>query len=274
MQTAIALSLALTIAANRVLRGGDLGPVRPTSSVLKFCRTVTFAPPDRPKETEPGPHWKDIPAWLQDLKGWSRGARVHAMPGSGPLEDRVAASFAGGGAHWLVEIIGPKGSDLWEGFWDVTHPDDPEDRIWRVRYKQVAAGLTHGPTYREQEAVRRHLQLMLPEIEAFARSVKEERFADSFRKAVLLLDHPDPLSEVWHSDLADADDLPLPARQLLAAAQAAWVFGGMGSWNDLSFQGADGDRYTAFSNRLFSLLQEAAVVAANASIQPAAGARS
>jgi hypothetical protein len=51
--------------------------------------------------------------------------------------------------------------------------------------------------------------------------------------------------------------MPLEAKQLLASAQAAWVFGGMGSWNDLGFDGNDQQEYTALSDELFLLLNQA-----------------
>jgi hypothetical protein len=46
-------------------------------------------------------------------------------------------------------------------------------------------------------------------------------------------------------------------KNLLASAQAAWVFGGMGSWNDLGFDGNDQQEYTALSDELFLLLNQA-----------------
>ena len=64
-------------------------------------------------------------------------------------------------------------------------------------------------------------------------------------------------------DLARGGRLPLDARQILGAAQAAWVFGGMGSWNDLGFEGHAQDEYTALSDELFSLLNQAICEAAN-----------
>lgn len=58
--------------------------------------------------------------------------------------------------------------------------------------------------------------------------------------------------------------MPLEAKQLLAAAQAAWVFGGMGSWNDLGFDGNDQQEYNELSDKLFSLLNQAVSNATNA----------
>jgi hypothetical protein len=57
--------------------------------------------------------------------------------------------------------------------------------------------------------------------------------------------------------------MPLEAKQLLASAQAAWVFGGMGSWNDLGFDGSDQQEYTALSDELFLLLNQALGVTVN-----------
>ena len=55
--------------------------------------------------------------------------------------------------------------------------------------------------------------------------------------------------------------MPLEARQLLGAVLAGWVFGGMGSWNDLGFDGEDQEEYTELSDELFTLLNQAIAVA-------------
>jgi hypothetical protein len=61
--------------------------------------------------------------------------------------------------------------------------------------------------------------------------------------------------------------LPFWATQLLGAAQAAWIFGAMGSWNDLGFEGDDQVLYERLSEDLYQLLNAAIVAAANASIR-------
>jgi hypothetical protein len=57
--------------------------------------------------------------------------------------------------------------------------------------------------------------------------------------------------------------MPLEAKQLLGAVQAAWVFGGMGSWNDLGFDGDDQQEYDKLSIELFLLLNQAICSAIN-----------
>ena len=68
--------------------------------------------------------------------------------------------------------------------------------------------------------------------------------------------------DVWQG-LAPPGFLPPAAERLMDACRAAWVFGGMGSWNDGAYWGEfleEGDR---LSDRLFRLLQEGLAVAAN-----------
>lgn len=52
---------------------------------------------------------------------------------------------------------------------------------------------------------------------------------------------------------------------LLDACQSAWVFGGMGSWNDLAFDGAAQVEYEQVSERLFHTVVDVIQTAANAS---------
>jgi hypothetical protein len=75
----------------------------------------------------------------------------------------------------------------------------------------------------------------------------------------------DPFALVYHKDLAPHGLLSRPASQLLAACQAAWAFGGMGSWNDMSFQGAEQRRYERLSYELYALINRAICAATNSS---------
>ncbi|MBE0527415.1 MAG: hypothetical protein IH631_10760 [Candidatus Thorarchaeota archaeon] len=53
------------------------------------------------------------------------------------------------------------------------------------------------------------------------------------------------------------------AHQLIVAAFGSWVFGGMGSWNDLVFSGDSQDLYTSLSDNLYSTICKAIVSAVN-----------
>jgi hypothetical protein len=54
---------------------------------------------------------------------------------------------------------------------------------------------------------------------------------------------------------------------LISPAQAAWVFGGMGSWNDQGFDGQTQDRYERLSENLYKLLNRVIVTAANSEMR-------
>ena len=51
--------------------------------------------------------------------------------------------------------------------------------------------------------------------------------------------------------------------RLLAAGQAAWVFGGAGSWNDMGFSGEAGVQYDRLTEDLYEIINTATATAAN-----------
>ncbi|MBI1827451.1 MAG: hypothetical protein HY287_05240 [Planctomycetes bacterium] len=103
----------------------------------------------------------------------------------------------------------------------------------------------------------------LTQIESFARRHDLEYFADRFAQARACLSAQDPLTAVFHRDLAPGGALTLRGARLLACSQAAWVFGGMGSWNDLGFDGPEQSEYLQVTNRLYDLINRAISAGAN-----------
>ena len=62
-----------------------------------------------------------------------------------------------------------------------------------------------------------------------------------------------PLSnDYYHADLALSGSIPLEAKQLLAAAQAGWISGGVGSWRDKEYQGPDREEYDRLTDQPIS----------------------
>jgi hypothetical protein len=137
-------------------------------------------------------------------------------------------------------------------------------RSLESKYYRVGVNRTPvEPPKRGLAALQAELEVVLSKLEDFAIQQHLTAFAGSFRQAIGCLGAKSPLTTVYHSDIAPSTRVSREARQLLAAAQAAWVFGGMGSWNDLTFEGqADAD-YKLLSEKLFSLLMQALTEAAN-----------
>jgi hypothetical protein len=266
LQGTIAQAAALAIFGNDILRGYSRQNFWPASTVFKFCKAVRFVAlsgeATRPTESlfaeDPG-------QWISRLRDeGATSLRLHDIPRNDPrISDRMSVGFVGGGGRWLIETRRAQASDLWEAQWQVMNKDDPDQKIWGVTYFRTSHGGAHIPTQpRNLATLRDDLSIVLAKIEAFAIRQKLEHFAGVFRNAAGKLSSDHPLSETYHSDLAPTAAMPLEAKRILGAVQTAWVFGGMGSWNDVGF---DGDKeYDALSGQLFLLLNQALCSAVNA----------
>jgi hypothetical protein len=271
----MAQAAALTIFGNDVLRGYPRDDFWPASTVFRFCKDVRFqtlhGDPDAPGERL----FAVSPTqWMSRLAdAGTVGLLIHHVAGDDPqISDRLSVGLVGGGRRWLIETRQRHQSDIWEARWDVGTRDDPDRKIWNVAYYRVGSSVAHMPLQvRSLPLLQRDLRITLSGIEAFASRNQLTGFAKNFRDAIDILASEEPLSGVHHSDLAPTAGTSLEAKQLLGAVQAAWVFGGMGSWNDLGFKGQDQHDYEQLSDELFSLLNQATCSAVNSS-SPDAGA--
>jgi len=269
LQGPIAQAAALAIYGNDRCNGHERPGFWPGATVFNYCKSVRFVALEgdlrAPVET---PFADDPAAWIGALQDAGiRRLRLHYLPGHHPLmTDRLSVAFAGGGGRWLIEALHDRGADLWEAKWSLGDRKDPERRIWLVAYGRVQSdGAPLELAERPLDAIKRDLDAALAEAEAFATAKDLADFAGAFRDARATLTSAAPFSGVYHTDMAPTAGLPLEAKQLLAATQAGWVFGGMGSWNDLSFPGAEGREYDRLSERLFALMVEAIHSAVNVS---------
>lgn len=269
MQGTIAQDVALIIHGNAALRGArtfDANAFYPANSTFKSCESVKFS--DRSwngAQFVLTPYANDPTAWLQRLRNERITSLRMAYGPSGQTQvaDRALVGFVGGGGRWLIEAVG-SGSDWWESGWQVGDRTRVDRKIWRVNYYRIAKDQpcsNSAPI--DLEGVKEQLASTLREITAFARSQKLDGFATCFDSALSALSSNAPYEGVFHNDMAPPGFLPLSANQLLGAVQAAWVFGGMGSWNDLGAFGENQQRYDDLSERLYQLLNRATVAAAN-----------
>lgn len=139
-----------------------------------------------------------------------------------------------------------------------------DQRIWQVTYGRVTENATLPVTI-DLAAARRRLIVALTDIHAFSVRKQCDPFSECFRKALDAL--TTPTRSGYHNDLSPANLLPAEAEAVLDACQSAWVFGGMGSWNDMGFDGQDGREYDRVSQGLFAALTYAIAEAATSSIR-------
>ena len=276
MQGPIAQIVALVTYGNAFLSGTpQLEPSAfyPANSTFIFCEHVTFV--DLKPKTggfQESAYAVDPLTWFTQLeRDGVCGLRIvyrstagHQL-GDKKVSDRMLVGFVGGGGRWLIEAMKPNGSDFWEGRWEVGNRERKDRKIWRVTYGRIAKNQpTADLPAMDMLALKSQLIGNLEAIGAFARRQKMDGFAQAFDAGRAQLSSNDPFDGVHHSDLVPEKALPLAAVQLLGAAQAAWVFGGMGSWNDAGFDGEDQVLYERLSEDLYQLLNAAIVAAANA----------
>ena len=237
------------------------------NSTFTFCESVDFLEAPQGLPTKKAGIWAANPHdWFERL----RKANVHTLKIShGPsgrtdIADRILVGFAGGGGRWLIETRSADRADYWEARWQVGNRERRDKKIWRVSYIRIHTG--NPPAYGQADdltQLKAELRECLGDIADFSRSHKLDWFRAAFESGIARLDSNAPLEGLYHQDIAPPGFLSLSANQLLGSVEAAWVFGGMGSWNDQSFEGESRTRYEELSERLFRLLNKAIVASVN-----------
>lgn len=282
MQGHIVQAQALVVLGNAALQGGSAAPLRwPDDIAFDFCSAIDFFAPAPGPSAAPVRWAADPGEWIERLRADGViGLRLqHAPPADARLPQHEAVAFANGGGAWPIEAIKPLWSELWFHHWTLGDRDRPDQRIWRVRYTRGDRGVSRMPSPSsagDLEITHAALGAVLQRIAAFADAQGLANFAECFRRGLAALESASPLERATHADerATHADRstawlaLPLAARQLRAASNAAWVFGGMGSWNDVGFDGDAQAEYEQLTGELWRALNHALLLVAESSFDP------
>lgn len=173
----------------------------------------------------------------------------------------MLAGFANAG-RWGLVTTGGRTGEIWQATWTVGDRSVPDRRIWSVTYQ--GASVDHLPPQRpDLVSARRNLTEALETARDFATRQQMETWPAWFERA--LAGDPDI---PYHPDLLPAG-YTSEARQLAAMAVKAWVFGGMGSWNDVYLDDRDAAaEHAATSRNLDSALLRALLASVNREIDP------
>jgi hypothetical protein len=262
----IAQIVALTCYGNAFLISRDVPEFFPSNSTCQFCDRISFVAQrkgllGRFRATE---NFDSPDEWIAALPVRRvKGIRLDCRPRNAPtLSDRMSAGFVGGGRRWAMELMCGNGqSEFWADDWHVWNQNAPDRRIWRVTYSEIGAGETHPYTGRPLDEVMKDLHACLTDILRFSERQSSGGFTECFSNALIALE--DPGADVgYHKDIAPPGLLTDAAKSMLKASMSAWVFGGMGSWNDMGFDGDVQAEYEAVSERAFSIINEAIATAA------------
>ncbi|MGH7269906.1 MAG: hypothetical protein ACREJ3_05695 [Polyangiaceae bacterium] len=168
------------------------------------------------------------------------------------------AAFANAG-QWGLAAHSKKRTEFWRPRWAVTNRDAPDRRIWTVNYE----GKRVAPTAHQRVDLDEASQTLRDQLAATATFAEDEgldTWTNWFRNA---LNGADEIP--YHSDMLPSDYTSAERRVVAMAAQA-WVFGGMGSWNDLGFREPDRQRrYKDLTRALYDAVLRAFVAGVNRS---------
>jgi hypothetical protein len=267
----LAQVISLTSYGNAFLQAGELiEDFFPSHSTFQHCNKVDFknfrkrifssSPQEAPVANDPN-------EWFRFLKkGGCKKIRLFYQPtgNKDPTPDHMLAGMVGGGGTWMIETVYGRYSHYWFNRWEVTKKDDPGGKIWSVSYAMTDKDQPVTDVRKDIRETCSLLEQSLIAITEFADARQLSGWAGVFKKASAILNSTDPAGDYYHHDLLVEKHYPLIARQLLFAAGAAWVFGGMGSWNDLVFETPeDNKRYDDVSAGLYAAINQSVLAVAN-----------
>ena len=244
MQGTIEQSVGLTIAGNAFLQGRDIGRFWPDAPIFIFCDSVRFVEAARAWETGSEKLVASDPvAWFRSLAKDCIGLRLHAVGRRRPeIADWMDVGLVGGGPVWLLESVGGSTPSLWCDKWAFSEGAAAGDRPWSVTYHGAPPTGPLPEVDADLDRVEQDLAAALVAIAAFARRIGSH-FASFFTEALAIIERRTPPERF---DLVPGlpDFLSPQAERILGACRRAWVFGGMGAWNDGAYDGGEGDRLT------------------------------
>lgn len=262
--------ITLTSFGNDFIFSNKLNTNFSTNLSFKFCNKVDFRLFEKPfffmKQKEKV--IADIPNdWFKYLKkSGCKKLRLYFRSSADQsfAKDYKLAGLVGGGGTWFIESVYDNYSNAWANRWEVTKKDDPNDNIWTVNYAQTLSNLPTMDLQISLQKCKEELEKTLTEIEDFANGQNLDYWSNQFAQARKALISNTPESFYYNSDLIVNTNYSLTAKQILYAAGTAWVFGAMGSWNDLGFNTSeDNEKYETLTETLYSKVNEAIISATN-----------
>lgn len=173
----------------------------------------------------------------------------------------VPSVFTGGGA-WVIQT---DKRTCWQSKWLLKNQRHPQCKIWAVEYRER----DNQPVimdFPDITTAHQDLEISLAEAQDFSKKYGFD-WEKWFAEALELLKSPTPVLP-YYSDLLPPKYENVKGRQLLEGALKGWVFGGLGSWNDMYFRESSQEReYQKVSKNLYkAVIQSVGAVANSTSV--------
>lgn len=248
MNGELAQTIALIAHGNAYLQGD--GPPAPnlqsSNSTFRYVSSISFLQIAEGGTVEVA---NDVSRWLIWLRdhGVER-LHLRTRPTSGPLPAHIASAFAGAG-EWMILATTDGTGSFWIPRWEVGKLSSA--RPWKVSYVAASAVQIRTFTPPALAVARADLANWLTAARKVADDLAADDWRDWFTTALDQLTADEPHGR-YHDDALPPSGYSRAARQVFAAAVGAWVFGGMGSWNDLFVEDENlRQRYDEASESLF-----------------------
>ncbi len=169
------------------------------------------------------------------------------------LPDHITAAFLGGGSQWMIEVVYESQSHLY------SYGEENSGRL-KDQIILLDREFSNPNAIPAVQDMRNKLDSILKSLVEFSGSHDHSRhWATNFEFALhtleaLNVDTPDFLPTGIYST---------EAHQLIEAAFSSWVFGGMGSWNDMGFDETDHARYENLTSDLYKTICSSIVAGVN-----------
>lgn len=200
-----------------------------------------------------------VDAWGERLAGdgverlWLAAAGLGIAEWPTELAGPMGAGFVGGVPVGVLST-GPAGGQLWRGQWSGGTRVADGAQILLANYLPEPAKVE--PARVEVGTAIQELDAVLRRAERFAEGRELPGWARVFARARR---SPEGEARLFPASWPDPDGV-----RLADMALAAWVFGGMGSWNDLGFDDGAGQReYEQVSGELLDAVLRACVASVN-----------
>ena len=167
-----------------------------------------------------------------------------------------------GGVPTAIQADLPNGFELWYPLWKTGGHDK---KPWLVEYRSLMFPNSQAIPVQKMSMVKNRLKQAVAQAEKFAKrsDVNASNWATWFTKSLEMLDSSAPTAP-FHPDLLPTSGFSLEARQVLASAVQSYVFGGMGSWNDIGFEKPEVQKeYERITKELYDAVKIATVMASN-----------
>ncbi|MHA7944873.1 hypothetical protein ACJOV8_017480 [Formosa sp. 3Alg 14/1] len=260
----LAQIITITSFGNEYLKNGKLTDFYPQNSTFQHCDYVDFR---EMKKKNIFSSKKEITVsknpieWFEYLKS-KNCKKLRLFYQTVKEDDHKMAGFVGGGGNWFIETINSTHSDFWISRWN--HDKNLTEKPWQVTYGKA---IEKRPIINQQLDLiqtRENLKTCLEKITEFAYKETTENWGKIFETARETLENESPESDFYHNDLIIWNNYDLQNRQLLMSASKAFVFGGMGSWNDMWFDKKEiEEKYNELSSELYDTMMKSITCAIN-----------